>query len=204
MYIPIYCTKLGIANKLRSRLNILPNQYSQAPYQANLPSYAVDDNLMDQVIQQKEEFLNLILNQIYELPLLNSHYILTDIVESLVIAELIKIHFTGSQVPTLGSDLSGYGGNTQQYAYGLIQMLTAGINIYLPGIPIAQPTGTGISPQPVILIGEKTRNYYQNRDLITNDYTYVNTNKAAKYKRNSLKDINFTNNEPYYETGVIW
>lgn len=186
-YEPIYCNKESIGRKLKARLNIKPSQYQTAPYVTSLPSNEVDDELVNEVIQQQEEFLNLILNQIYELPLINKHPILTTIVDDLVIAELLRIHFIGTGIAQLGSDVAGTSTDTKLHAYSLLAMLTSGHNIYIPGMaPVATNVGVA-QPQPVRLIGEVNRVAYD--DTITRLAVYVR--KIPEIA--ALKDVQFIN-----------
>jgi hypothetical protein len=174
MYIPIYCSKVSISRRLRGRLNIQIDEYTSSPYEQSVPSQSVEDSLVDQVIQQTEEFIDLILNQIYELPLNNKHTIITNICESLVISELLRIHFQGQGIAQLAGDLSGAGSDTKQYAYGLLQMITAGHNIHIPGMPPIQAISGMTQPQPIKLIGEVPKQIYD--DTITRQFTYIDKN----------------------------
>jgi len=194
-YTPIYCNKESIGRKLKARLNIKPSQYQSAPY-SSLPSNEVDDVLVDEVIEQQEEFLNLILNQIYELPLINNHSILTTIVDDLVIAELLRIHFIGTGMAQLGGDVAGTSTDTKLHAYSLLAMLTTGHNIYIPGMPLVA-TNVGVAqPQPIRLTGEVNRSSYD--DTITRLEVYVTT----RPKLAALRNVEFIN-----ETGkgdIYW
>lgn len=193
-YIPIYCDKVGISKKLRGRLNLKPSPLQNSPYAQSVPSQEVDDELVDQVIEQKENFLNLILNQIYELPLVNKHPIITDIIESLVISELIRIHYQGNGYNT-GNDVSGAGTDLRQYAYSMIQALTAGHNIYIPGQPPVQAIPGQTLPQPLKLIGETNKRDYD--DTLTRQRTSVSSSKniSTIYQ---LRDIDFIGNKRDY------
>jgi len=193
-YNPIYCDKVGIGRKLRSRLNIKPSSLQNSPYIQSVPSQEVDDELVDQVIEQKENFLNLILNQVYELPLVATHPIITDIIESLVIGELIRIHFTGAGYGT-GNDISGTSTNLTNYAYSMIVALTAGHNIYIPGQPPVQSIPGQTQPQPLKLIGETNKQQYD--DTLTRQRTTVSSRKnfSTLYQ---LRDIDFEGTKPDY------
>ncbi len=188
-YTPIYVTKEAIAEKLRYRLPIRPSSITDPIYQQNPTSIPVSDVLVDIVIEQKENFVNLILQQIYELPLNNQQPIVTDIVESLVIAELLRIHFQGQGISQLGGDLAGTGSDLKLYAYGLLQMLTAGMNIYIPGQPPV-PEIPGKPPQPIVLVNEVRRVNYQNLDTITNAPVYV-SKLTSDNVTNALVDVDF-------------
>lgn len=197
-YQPIYCTKESIGKKLRGRLNIKPNSYTNAPYVQQVPSKEVDDELVDEIIEEKENFLNLILFQLYEMPLNNQHPILKDIIESLVLSELIRIHFSGSGMTQLAGDISGSGVDTKQHAYAMLQMLTLGANIWIPGQPPAQQIPGATQPQPIRLPGEITRQNYQDRDLITNQATYINRRENDAVTKIN-REIDFINGYNYSE-----
>lgn len=190
-YTPIYVTKEAIAEKLRYRLPVRPNSMADPIYQQNPTSIPVSDALVDIVIEQKENIVNLILQQIYELPLSNQQPIVTDIVESLVIAELLRIHFQGQGISQLSGDLAGTGSDLKLYAYGLLQMLTAGMNIYIPGQPPV-PEIQGKPPQPIVLVNEVRRINYQNLDTITNAPVYV-SKLTSDNVTTALVDVDFVN-----------
>lgn len=173
-YTPIYCSLDRIAKRLRGRLNINPaEQYLPPPYQQSVTGQTVDPDLALEVVEQKEEFVSLILGQLYEMPLTGQHPVIEEIVESLVISELIRIHFMGQGYANNSSDLSGTGIDTKQHAYNLIGMLTAGHNIYIPGVPPAQNIPGIAIPQPVRLPGEVPRKYGNANDTITKQFTYM-------------------------------
>jgi hypothetical protein len=188
-YTPIYCNKTDIGLKLRGRLNVAPTPYQAAPYQNGVPSQLVDDALLNVVIQEKENWLNYILEQMYYLPLVNEHPILKDIIESLVIAELLRIHYQGQGIAQLSGDLSGTGTDLKQYAYGLVQMLTIGRGIFIPGQPPAQPGISGgiQQPQPLFLVGESQKDSIE-EDSITREFTYSG---KRVFHRRYLRDVDF-------------
>jgi hypothetical protein len=171
-YIPKYATEHGIQRKLRGRLNIRLDDAVPSLYEVSVPSMHIDKDLFYEVIEEQEYLLDLILNQIYELPLSNRHPILKEIVEGLVISELIKIHFQGQSTPSIGADLSGINLETKTHAYNLIQMITAGHNIYIPGVPPVQNMPGVAIPQPLRLPGETPRTV-GDEDTITRLYTYI-------------------------------
>lgn len=189
-YNPIYVTKEAIAEKLRYRLPVRPSSIADPIYQQNPTSIPVSDALVDIIIEQKENLVNLILQQIYELPLSNQHPIITDIVESLVIAELLRIHFQGQGISQLSGDLAGTGSDLKLYAYGLLQMLTAGMNIYIPGQPPIPDIPGSNKPQPIVLVNEVRRINYQNLDTITNAPVYV-SKLTSDNVTNALVDVDF-------------
>lgn len=192
-YTPIYCNKEGIVRKTRARLNIKPDSFSNSPYVGTYVSQEIDDELVDQIIEQQEDYINLILNQLYDLPLRQSHKVLTNIVESLVISELLKINYQG-QNGGFGGD-NGSAAELRRYANTLLFQLTYGHNIYIEGVPPAVQIPGGSLPQPLKLIGERPARYYD--DTITRQVTYVER-KIPTQVVSSLKDIDFEGNKSEY------
>jgi hypothetical protein len=193
MYEPIYCTKLDIARKLKGKLNIQVDEYTPAVYEQSLPSQAVDNELVDQIIEEKEEFISLILYQMYELPLNSKHPIIKEITTCLVCSELMRIHFQGSGISQLSGDLGGSGSDWKYHAYSLLSSLTAGLNIQIPGQPPVQTIPGAMIPQPLKLPGETRRRDYQANDLITNSYVYIQHNNIYNdtVNKSTIKDLEF-------------
>lgn len=77
------------------------------------------------------------------------------------------------------------------HAYALINSLTAGLNIQIPGQPPVQTIPGTIIPQPLKLPGEIRRINYQNNDLITNSYTYIQ--KSTFFEENKDKNLSIKN-----------
>jgi hypothetical protein len=156
-----YANLPRLKRKLKARLNIsdTDNNDSQNSLNELYPSeplgITVDPDLVNDVIEEQENFLDLILGQIYVLPLVNSHPILADIITDLVISELMQVHFLGMGFGNINSgDISGTANNSKQDAYFKINMLTAGLNIFIPGVnPINYIPGM-IPPRRTLLPGE--------------------------------------------------
>lgn len=140
-----YTTIENISRKLIGRLNLI-NEDLSVLYPTDNPTQSVDPILVETVVEEQENYLDLILGQIYNLPLQNKHPILTNIVDSLVIAELILVHFQGIQFG-LGGDISGYGTSNITKAYNLLNALTAGYNIIIPMMMPVPPSFPGSIPQ---------------------------------------------------------
>jgi hypothetical protein len=115
--------------KLSTRLKLA----ADVLFPTNTPGIDINSELALLVIDEKENYLDLILQQICELPLQNSHPILSEIIEALVISEFLMVYFQGSG--GLSGDQSGMGVAMKNQAMTLITMITAGHNILLPGIP---------------------------------------------------------------------
>jgi hypothetical protein len=102
---------------------------------------------------------------------------------------LLRVHFQG-QGYQLAGDVSGAGIDLKNYAHSLIQMLTAGINLYIPGQPPLPDIPGATKPQPIKLPNEVTRSNYQNNDLITNQATYIyKPNTWKEYEANTVDII---------------
>lgn len=164
----IYTTSENIKRRLRGRLGI-----QAAPYGAPVPGVGtqeVDPELLEQVGSQTEARVNGILGQIYEMPLPLPQPMVTSLVEKFIIAELMGVHFQGSQIPELGSDL-GHGSVVLRQAREELQTLVAGHNIYIPGIPVTVAIPGANTPQPVVLPGAILLR--SRRDTITESRTQV-------------------------------
>ncbi len=91
-----YTTINAIARRLEGRLQL---GGSQSPFGDKV----VDDDLICQVAQQVEAKVDAWLRQIYVLPLQYPHKEVESVVEKLAIAELIPVHFTGSDSDSISS-----------------------------------------------------------------------------------------------------
>jgi hypothetical protein len=128
-----YTSLDNLTRKLRGRLNIGEDD-ALTIYPNDTPGQTVDSQLIEIVAEQKEIYLDYILNQIYVLPLLNRHPILEDIVDSLVISDLLLIHFQGSGgYGGLSADISQQGDILKTHANTLLGMLAVGPNLQIPG-----------------------------------------------------------------------
>lgn len=93
---------------------------------SSLSTNIIDVGTIQEIGEEKEEYLELIIGQIYELPLKNNHPILKSIVTNLICAELLNINYS---VLNENTELE------KRYfvdANSKLQMLTSGYNIELP------------------------------------------------------------------------
>lgn len=165
-----YTTTDAIARRLRGRLRIPTATLNPMQPPANITQQTVDLDLIEDIASQVEDKIDMILGQIYEMPLANKHPILAGIVERLVIADIMLTHFQSSFSPELGGD-SNFGGVMYKKAQEDLAMLVAGHNIALAGVP-TPPTAPGVmTPQPIILPNEKLRALAP--DTITRNYTII-------------------------------
>lgn len=184
-YVPIYTTIESISRKLRARLKIaaqktVPNQYVSQ----NLAKTEVDNELIIDVIQENEAYLDEYLGMVYTLPLQNEHPILKKCVDSLIMADLMQYHFTMAGYAE-SQDVSGFGVLNKQEGYQIIRSLTWGYNVAIPGIGPEYIRQNPVTP--IRLNGEQFLNNRQNQYLPTDQYTLVDKIK----KSNSISDINF-------------
>lgn len=168
----------NLTRKLKGRLSLVEDD--NAPiYGGTTPEQRVDIDLVYTIAEQKENFLDLILDQIYNMPLRNRHPIIEDIIESLALSELIRIHFQGAGFASLGIDLSGAGADTRNHANNLIAMLTTGFNLFIPGVP----TPTEYSGQPhsrrIVLRGESLRAVSPEPIIINSEFIVLNTKRDS-------------------------
>lgn len=133
------------------------------------------------IIKQKESFVDAVLAQIYELPLQNDQPIVTEIVEDLVIRQL-----TG-RIPAQSMPGSGQTPFTAGNAEFLLQLLTVGHNIAIPGVPQMPSIPGASTPQPIVLLGERMRT--NPPDTLTREVTM-------------LGDRKFTVGKLYKDTGI--
>lgn len=181
MYTPVYTNISSIQRRLRSRLKIdffnIPSPFANQ----EIASKAVDDLTILDVIEDNEEYLNNFLSLVYVLPLVNKHRILQTAVDSLVIADLMSIHFSNFSENTDGSK---YGVGNRNQAIQIIKQLTFGLNISLD-LPNESGSNPYVYNQAIILPGET---------LITSRNNIVNEKQISINSYNTLPDrydINF-------------
>lgn len=168
----------NLTRKLRGRLSLVEDETAPI-YGGSTPEQKIDVDLVYVIAEQKENFLELILDQIYILPLKNKHPIIEDIIESLALSELIRIHFQGAGFASLGVDISGAGADTRTHANTLLAMLTSGFNLFIPGVP----TATEYSGQPhnrrIVLRGETLRTQNPEPIIVNNEFIVLNTKRDS-------------------------
>lgn len=148
----IYTTLESIKRKLRSKVKI--SLSLSDIYDTNqIASTDLDNELIEDVINEQESFLNDILGQVYILPLKYEHGIIKKIVDNLIIADLITYSFN--------QDLSQAVISYKQEAYSLLQPYLIGSGISLPNLP-TQPNYPGTKTTPMILRGEALKTISNN------------------------------------------
>jgi hypothetical protein len=182
-----YTTFEKLERKLRGRLKIV--EISENPlYPSTSLQQEVDPDLVEDVIEEQENLLDLILEQIYILPLKNNHPILTDIVNNLVMAEIIKVHFQGQGLANIGSDLSGLARDTKMEAYNKLAMLTVGYQVFIPNQQmIVKPQGM-TEYRKIVLQGESLRIAPPEKVPINNETVLVDRSVILSEKYNPFSD----------------
>lgn len=166
----------SLTRRLRGRLNLVEDE-SAPVYGDQLPQQKVDIELVYSIAEEKENFIDLILAQIYVMPLINKHPIIKDIAESLALSELIRIHFQGAGFASLGIDLSGAGQDTRNHANVLLGMLTAGYNIFIPSVPTPTQQSGAPHSRRIVLPGEKLRTQVPEPIMVNSEFIVLNTKR---------------------------
>jgi hypothetical protein len=177
-YVPRYTTVEVMADKLRGRIPFGSSQH--------IGGKAADLDSVARILSQVEETLDLVLGQIYELPLARPHGILADIVESWAAGRLLGESF--QTMPGEASDPSNSSMNFVTHAGYLMLALTAGHNIAIPipGMPPQQNIPGISTPQPIFLEGETPRRAPP--DTVNRNVTVLGIRKSLQ---NPLPGIDF-------------
>lgn len=147
-----YTNLESIKRKTRSKLK-LSLSLSDVYDMNQIASTDLDNDLIEDVIDEQESFLDDILGQIYILPLRYKHGVIKKIVDNLIVADLITYSFN--------QDLSQAVLSYKQEAYSLLQPYLIGTGIALPNLP-AQPNYPGSKTTPMILQGESLKTISNN------------------------------------------
>lgn len=209
-----YTTVEDIARRLRGRLNI-ENQPPIDSALTNVLGYGtvvagntVDNDLIAQLADEREAYIDLILSQIYYMPLQLTNpitaNIIRDISESLTISSLIQVHFEGTNPVLQASDVSQASMDLRRHGEYLLQAIAAGHNIWIPTAPpLDQSTQQG-QRQPLRLPGERLLPMGQLPDTITRNYS-VSTKKEVpqedlffdRYSDDCLNCQSVRDNKPF-------
>lgn len=138
-----------------------------------IASTDLDNDLIEDVIDEQESFLDDILGQIYVLPLRYKHGVIKKIVDNLIVADLITYSFN--------QDLSQAVVSYKQEAYSLLQPYLIGSGISLPNLP-AQPNYPGSRTTPMILQGESLK-------TISNNMQFEHTIITDQRQHDTYKSI---------------
>lgn len=153
----IYTDFDAIARRLRGRLRIQDTQ------PLVLGGQTVDPDLVKQFADQVEEYINLMLGHIYEMPLQNKHPYLADVAECLIIGKIMETHFQGTQMAVPAADVGGMAMDLTRQGERKLQLL----------LPQERRTDPSIPPQaePMVLPNEIVR--IRTYDSITRNVTMV-------------------------------
>lgn len=153
-----YVSITSIARKLKGRLKLSGNDEFY-------PVELVEEELIDDVVEEREDYVDLILGQIYELPLSQPQPTVKNIVENLVMSDLLEYSNVNGAG---GQDLSSLSFSLRKKAYDVLFQLTAGTNIVIPG---ADMTGyiPGLTTRRLKLDGETTKSQLPETTLVHSD-----------------------------------
>lgn len=208
-----YTTVEKIARRLRGRLNIK----DQPPIDSALTNVlgygtvvagnTVDNDLISQLAEEKEAYIDLILSQIYKMPLrLTSTItanILADISESLTISSLIQVHFEGTSPVLQASDVSQASMDLRRHGEYLLQAIAASHNVFIPTAPALDQSTTQGQRQPLRLPGEILLPMGELPDTITRNYSVSgkinidNEDKYFEYQTDCLNCRAIRDNKPF-------
>jgi hypothetical protein len=175
-----YTTEERLARRLRGRLNIANQPEVDTALQTILgygqavSGQTVDNALIEQLAEERDAYIDLILGQVYNMPLAltdpTTVAIMADLSESLIISSLLQVHFVGTSPIIPSADVSGATQETRKHAEYLLTALTVGHNIYIPISPMGQNNNPGLTQmQPLVLPGETLR--MRPPDTITRNLT---------------------------------
>lgn len=117
----IYASLESIQRKLNNRLKIDSGEF--------YPVQEVDSDLITDVIEEKESYVDLYLAQVYEMPLKNRQPVVKTIVENLVMAKLIDYEFINNSG---GNDLTSFSFQCKKEAFNSLYQIVAGLGIPIP------------------------------------------------------------------------
>jgi len=173
-----YTTVERIATIVRSKGQL---HFGSSPH---LGGQSVDVELFSMIAIQKEAFVDAVLQQIYELPLQRIQPIVSEIVEDLIVRDLLNT--TPPQSTPAGGQTMPFVGGRAEF---LLQMLTVGHNIAIPGVmPVNSMPGVATA-QPILLMGERLR--LNPPDTITQNVTVIGSRR-------------YTVQNAYELTGIEW
>lgn len=154
-YIPRYADRDAIARKLKGRLkvDIIDTEF--------FPIETVDEDLIDDILEEKENYVDLILSNIYTLPLSQEQPIIRTLVENLVMADLLQFNYVNTLANS--QDLSNLAGVLLQKAEEILDRLTIGTRIN----PL--PNGDIDNSRSLRLHGETLIKELPTTSLINND-----------------------------------
>lgn len=170
------------------------------------PSYnaivQVSKDLVEFVAEEKENWVDIYLGMIYELPLKHTHQFLNSIVEKLVISDLYL--YTFSTTGENPENPETFGAILGQQALNQFQTLFDGLGIFIPGATNQSQTKENdenrqqLSVKAIILPGEKIKPHigydYTGDNIADTDLFKLNTNvEPTFFMSNDYSDLNSEN-----------
>lgn len=144
---------------------------------------------IEQIAAQQEAWITLVFGMIYEIPLQRTDPLtrntLANICELLISAQIKQIYMEDDPTPGLGTAGGAGSSGEMQQAMNLLQMYTAGHNVYIPGLSPPQNTPGLDPPQPVYLPGEIPR--LRPPDTLTHRETRLGSVKWRGDRADSIK-----------------
>ena len=196
-----------LARKLRGRLHlgeeVIEDSEINSPinalyaYKPAASDTAVDLRLIDDIAEQQEDFIDLVLSQLYQVPLqLTSSVtrsIIGSIAENFILAAILAVSFQGTSTIIQASDASGSSMDFKREAEFKLMMLTAGENIWFPSSIQTPQTMQGVpTQQALVLPGEIRLSQSQRPDLISRNYT-MNIKRGINPKYRYFEDMDCQN-----------
>lgn len=181
-----YTTYERLARKLRGRLHlgedIIQDSEINNPinalyaYKPAASDTALDMRLVDDIGEQQEDFIDLVLGQLYQVPLRLTSSVTRSIVGSIsegyILAALLAVSFQGTSTIIQAADSAGSSMDWKREAEFKLMMLTAGENIWFPSsIPAPQQMANVPTQQALVLPEEVKLSQSQRPDLISRNIT---------------------------------
>jgi hypothetical protein len=154
-YTPIYADIDSISRKLKGRLKI---DITDTEF---FPVDTVEDELLLEIIEEKESYVNSILNDIYILPLAQKQPVVKSLVEDLVMVDLLQYSFVNNNASS--QDLSNLSSTLLQRTGEVIEKLTIGTILN----PL--PDGSLQTNRRMKLMGEVEKRLLPTTSLVNND-----------------------------------
>lgn len=178
-YVPLYADIDSISRKLKGRLKL---DIADTEF---FPVDTVDDILILEIIEEKEAYVNSILNDIYILPLQNKQPVIKSLVEDLVMSDLLQYSYINNNASS--QDLTNLSSSLLQRTSETIEKLTIGTILN----PL--PDGSQQTFRRVKLIGEIEKRTLPTASLVNNDVfvgSLVDDYSDAEFLHNDLQTNN--------------
>lgn len=178
-YTPLYADIDSISRKLKGRLKL---DIADTEF---FPVDTVDDTLILEIIEEKEAYVNSILNDIYILPLQRKQPVIKSLVEDLVMSDLLQYSYINNNASS--QDLTNLSSSLLQRTGEMIEKLTIGTILN----PL--PDGSQQTFRRVKLIGEIEKRTLPTTSLVNNDVfvgSLVDIYADANFLHNELQHDN--------------